>query len=190
MNAQVELAAKRYAKALWGAAGEKDAQATLESFEKFVEIYLSSDELQKLFSNPAFSPDQKQKVLIGLGEKAGFSKDLQNFLGMLLERNRIQIMGSILEAFRGRMMARDKVESVKIETALPMTDAQKSKIISTLESTYKTKFIATVDIVPELIAGIKLHFLGKTVDSTLTGALFQMRQHFLNSGLQMELGEG
>jgi hypothetical protein len=30
-----------------------------------------------------------------------------------------------------------------------------------------------------LVAGIKLHFMGRTIDATLTGVLFQMRQKFM-----------
>ena len=190
MNPQSELIANRYSRALWEAVGSADAQKMLESFEKFVEIYLSSDDLQKVLANPAFSGEQKRKVLTEISQKAELGEELQKFLLLLLERNRLQVMGDILEAFRERIMARDRVESVRIETALPITDVQKNKIIATLEKKYDAKFIASVDIVPDLIAGIKLHYLGRTVDSTLTGALFQMKQELLKQPvLNTKLGD-
>lgn len=174
-----ELTAKRYAKALWEAVAPERAADELKSLEKFVALYLSSDDLQKLFSNPAFSVEDKKKVLTDLFTKTGFTKDLQNFLTLLLEGGRISILGSICDAFKEKIMARDGVAAVKIETALPLNEAQQKKILSSLEKEFSSKFVASVDIVPDLVAGIKLHFMGRTIDATLTGVLFQMRQNFM-----------
>jgi F-type H+-transporting ATPase subunit delta len=182
MSANTELAAKRYAKALWNAVGPDRANDELKAFERFLEVYLSSDDLQKLFLNPGFSPEDKRKVLTEIASKAGFTKDFQNFLGLLLERGRISILGSIYDSFKEKIMARDGVSTVKIETALPLSDTQQKKILSSLEKEFGSKFTASVDIVPDLIAGMKLHFMGKTIDATLTGVLFQMRQKFLAEG--------
>lgn len=179
MSANSEIAAKRYANALWSAVGAERGAEQLQAFEKFVAIYRSSDDLQKLFANPAFSSDDKRKVLTAIASQSGFSKDFQNFLTLLLESGRISILGSVLDAFRERIMARDKVSTVRIETALPLNETQQTKIVSSLEKEFGSKFVATVDIVPELVAGVRLHFLGRTIDSTLTGVLFQMRQEFL-----------
>lgn len=174
-----DIAVKRYANALWQAVGPERAPEELKSFEKFVALYLSSDDLQKLFSNPAFSVEDKRKVLAELSTKSGFSKDLQNFLTLLLESGRISILGSICDTFRETIMTRDGVSTVKIETALPLSEVQQKKILSSLEKEFSSKFVASVDIVPDLVAGIKLHFMGRTIDATLTGVLFQMRQEFL-----------
>lgn len=179
MSANSETAAKRYSAALWNAVGPERASEELKSFERFLEIYLSSDDLQKLFSNPAFTVDDKKKILTEVVTKAGFSKDFQSFLGLLLERGRISIIGTIFDAFKEKIMARDGVSSVKIETALPISEAQQKKILSSLEKEFSSKFVASIDIVPDLIAGIRLHFMGRTIDATLTGVLFQMRQKFL-----------
>jgi F-type H+-transporting ATPase subunit delta len=174
-----ELAAKRYANALWEAVGPEKAADVLKSFEKFVALYLSSDDLQKLFANPAFATDDKKKVLAEISAKTGFSKEFQNFLALVLEAGRVSILGSICDAFKDKIMARDGVTSVKIETALPLNETQQKKIISSLEKEFSSKFVASVDIVPDLVAGIKLHFMGRTIDATLTGVLFQMRQKFM-----------
>src|ERR1041384_5995784 len=104
MDAQSELAAKRYAKALLEAVGEGASKKILQEFEKFVDIYSSSEPLRKLFTNPAFGREQKSNVLDELGGRAGFSPDLQNFLAILLEQNRIHIAGGILEAYREKIM--------------------------------------------------------------------------------------
>lgn len=174
-----DIAVKRYASALWQAVGPDRAPEELKSFEKFVALYLSSDDLQKLFSNPAFAAEDKRKVLAELSTKSGFSKDLQNFLTLLLESGRISILGAICDSFREKIMTRDGVSTVKIETALPLNESQQKKILSSLEKEFSSKFVASVDIVPDLVAGIKLHFMGRTIDATLTGVLFQMRQEFL-----------
>ncbi|MEZ4813595.1 MAG: ATP synthase F1 subunit delta [Bdellovibrionota bacterium] len=174
-----DIAVKRYANALWEAVGPERATEELASFEKFVALYLSSDDLQKLFSNPAFAFDDKKKVLTELASKSGFSKHLQNFLLLLLESGRISILGSICEAFKGKIMSRDGISSVKIETALPLTETQQTKILSSLEKEFSSKFVASVDIVPDLGAGIRLHFMGQSIDATLAGVLFQMKHKFL-----------
>ena len=179
MSTSAELAAKRYAEALWSSLAVEEAKKTLSSLEKFVEIFLSSEDLQKLFSNPAFSSEDKKKILKEIFNKVSFSQELQNFLLLLLESDRINILGSILESYREKIMTQEGVASVKIETALPMTETQQKKIISSLEKEFSTKFVSSVDIVPELVAGIRVHFLGRTIDSTLTGVLFQMQNKFM-----------
>jgi len=175
------LVAKRYANALWQAVGADRANEELKSFDRFMEIYLSSDDLQKLFSNPAFAIDDKRKILTEICQKAGFAKDFQNFVLLLLESGRLSVLGSVLESYREKIMTNAGTHSVKIETALPMNEAVQKKIIAVLEKEFSTKFLATVDIVPDLVAGIRLHFLGRTIDATLTGVLFQMRQSILAS---------
>lgn len=179
MSTSSDFAAKRYAEALWSSLTVEEAKKTLASLEKFVEIFLSSEDLQKLFSSPAFSTDDKKKVLEEIFKKVSFSKELQNFLYLLLQSDRINVLGYILEAYREKIMTHEGVASVKIETALPISEAQQKKIISSLEKEFSTKFMSSVDIVPELVAGIRVHFLGRTIDSTLTGVLFQMQNKFM-----------
>lgn len=176
-----DLVAKRYATALWQAVGPDRAGEELKSFERFVEIYLSSDDLQKLFSNPAFSPEDKKNVLKEICEKAKFTKDFQNFVLLLLDQGRLSVLGAVLEAYREKIMTHQGTHAVKIETALPLNESIQKKILASLEKRFSTKFVASVDIVPDLIAGIRVHFLGQTIDATLTGVLFQMRQSVLAS---------
>lgn len=179
MNTNSELVAKRYAKALWESVGIAKAPEELKSFARAVELYLSSDDLQKLFSNPAFAMSDKKKVLTDISTKVGFSSDFQNFMALLLERGRISIIGAIFESFKEKIMTSDGIHALNIETALPIAEAEQKKIVSSLEKRFGTKFVASVDIVPELIAGIRVNFLGKTIDASLTGVLFQMKQKFL-----------
>ncbi len=175
------LVAKRYAAALWQAVGVEQAKVELKSFERFVEIYLSSNDLQKLFTNPAFSTEDKKIILKELCQKSAFSKDFSNFVMLLLEQGRLSVLGSILEAFREKIMTQQETYAVKIETALPLPETTLKKILASLEKRFSTTFVASVDIVPDLVAGIKVHFLGRTIDATLTGVLFQMRQSVLAS---------
>ena len=120
-------------------------------------------------------------MLLEICQRTKFSKDFQNFVLLLLERGRLAVLGSVLESYRDRLMASQGTRTVKIETAMPINEATQKKIVSSLEKEFSSKFVATVDIVPDLVAGIKLHFLGKTIDATLTGVLFQMRQKILAS---------
>jgi F-type H+-transporting ATPase subunit delta len=179
MNTNAELTAKRYAKALWEAVGTEGAEKELSSLERFVELYVSSDDLQSLIENPAFTLEDKRKVLAEITSRAAFSKDLQNFLLLLLHQGRLSVLGAISEAFKEKIMTSQQTYTVKIETALPLSENQKNKIVESLEKEHKVKFIPAVDIVPDLVAGVRLHFLGKTVDVTLTGVLFQMRQKLM-----------
>lgn len=55
--------------------------------------------LAELLSNPVVDAEKKRAVLTKLGKEAGFQQYTNNFLNLLLEKDRLNILDEVCECF-------------------------------------------------------------------------------------------
>jgi F-type H+-transporting ATPase subunit delta len=89
-----------YAKALVELAEEKN---TLESVHADVDtlagLVSTNQKLAELLFNPVVEGDKKKAVVAKISKEAGFQKYTTNFLNLLVEKDRMNLLNEICESF-------------------------------------------------------------------------------------------
>ena len=163
---------ERYSRALFEVAKEA---GDLEKIETDIKIFKSllenSLELKNFLSNPTQSINNQNNVNDLLSKKFSFSKNLKNFLSLLIEKRRIFFVSKIIDSFlklcskkRGEIKA-SLISSKELSTT--ELDEISKDLSKSMGSTIK--FDYKVD--KELIGGLKLQLGSFMIDTSVKNKL-------------------
>ena len=143
----------------------------------FLETLSSSKELKSSLSSPMVSNDSKKSIL-----KDVFQEQLGaafiSFLMVLVDRNRIGVVETILEKYLELAYKVSAVTIANVTTAIPLSPEQHDSLTSKLKqmtSAEEVKLVITVE--PELIGGFIIQVDSKVIDTSLKGQLKQIASY-------------
>lgn len=166
--------AKRYSKALLESLTSRDSASLNQlssQFSGFAATIRNSSELGNLLKNPEFSSDEKFKVLLALSQSMKMSENFEKFLKVVTFANRADLLVEIEAQFKELVLNLDAAVEAHVETAVPLSAAHSAEISALITKLIgkKVKLIEAVN--PNLVAGVKVSVMGKTLDSTLPTSL-------------------
>ena len=175
----------RYAASLIDLALEKNA---LDALSKDMELVhsaiLSSNDLNNVLQSPVIKTEKK-KIILSEIFKNKISEDSLNFIRFVVDKNRENLLTSIIKKFL--QMRDEKLGMVRVEvkTSFDFTDEQKEKLQQRLEKILnkkaQLKFIADSTIVGGFVAKV-----GDTVyDASIKHQLELLRKEFLHGSVQL-----
>ena len=160
--------AKRYAKALVQLGAEEGAvdrfHTELTGFEAML---AANGDLRGIFTNPAFGADTKKNILKDLIVRLSVSPMVANFIQLLLDKNRLSILGLITACYGTLADELSGVVRPTLVSAMPLGDAQVAEIKASLEKMTGKKVVLKVEIDPGLIGGM----VTKIGDQLLDGSV-------------------
>lgn len=147
--------ARRYAKALVQLGSENNLNERFSKELEAVEGLVSGNaELRAVFSNPAFTADQKKQIMKELVAKLSCSELVVNFLLLLVDKNRISCLAQIVQTYEQLADEQSGVIRPVITSALPLADAQVAAIKAALEQKSGKKVVPQVSVDAALIGGV------------------------------------
>lgn len=130
-------------------------------------------EMQSCISDPRLAPDQLAKLFVGVAGD-GLAAEQQNFVRVLVDNDRLQVLPEIAELFDGLKNAHEGVREAVVESAFPLDAAATAGIVADLEKKLGCKIQATVTVVPELIGGVRIAIGDEVIDASVSGKLAAM----------------
>ena len=94
----------------------------------FVGAWHESSDLREVFLDPSFPADQKVSILDKLNERLGMVVPVRNFIAVLIQHNRLNMLDEILDEYRREMNRRLGISEVHVTTARPLGDDEKQGI--------------------------------------------------------------
>ena len=92
---------RRYAKALLDLAREQNkVEEYLNQLVSVQNLLNSSKDISFLLSDPAFESSDRKKVFQTISQKMSLSQSLENFLKLLIDRERISFFDDILGSYQ------------------------------------------------------------------------------------------
>ena len=149
----MSVAANRYAKALIEVLYPDKAEAGLDQLRQFASLLQDQPDARRLFENPTVPTDRRKVLLNQIADSTGASAEVRNFIGILIERNRLGILDEIIAAYEKFFDARMGVVRAIVTTAQPLDAAQQDQLAATLSSVTGKQVRMTVEVDPELIGG-------------------------------------
>jgi F-type H+-transporting ATPase subunit delta len=179
----VAVAQRIYATALFEAAKERDALATVrEELGDFVEALREVPELDALLRNPQLDPRAK----IGLLEDLlGSTHDLvRNFLLLVVEKGRPAEIDAIHEEFEDLCRRQEGILNVELTTALELSDEEQRSIVDQIQQASGRRVEATSKVDPNLIGGLVLQAGSLRLDGSVRGRLERLRHELTTTALR------
>jgi len=175
-----------YAKALLNYAA---AKGILEEITQDIKVILrlltNSKSLMSFLINPFITRNSKRLVLKNIVKdlesvlNTSIQVETLNFLLLLVDRNRIEIIKSISETFLKLSDEQKPVRSVEITTSIELTALQQYRLMGKLKTILgfeKIKLAMKVD--PTLIGGLTIKSGSKLIDASLKKQLEKINRLF------------
>ncbi len=130
-------------------------------------------EMQTCISDPRLAPEQLAGLFVGVAGDS-LAAEQQNFVRVLVDNDRLQVLPEIAELFEGLKNAHEGVREANVESAFPLDAAAVQAIVADLEKKFSCKIQATVTVVPELIGGVRIAIGDEVIDASVRGKLAAM----------------
>lgn len=168
--------ARRYAKALFSLAVEKDRveawAATLLSLKEAVE---ASPDLRDVLSNPMYSREQRRAIVEKLAAALALEQEPTSLLYLLGDRNRLSYLAAMVDTFRdyadqhlGRLRA-TVISAVKLE------DGAAQAIADKLSQATKAEVLLDRVVDPAILGGVVAQVGSLVYDGSVRTQLEDLR---------------
>ena len=163
--------AEPYAEALFNSA--KDNRKSLQEIKsdmKIVDKFLrNSSDLKKFLGNPLITRTLKKNAVKDILGNL-ISANTLNFLLLLVDRNRINFLESIVQKFFELYYKEKSIAIVQITSTISLSDEQESKLVENLRTIIDVKTVQLARQLDEkLIGGFIIKHGAKTIDLSIRG---------------------
>ncbi len=173
------LAIVRYAQALLQVAAELKAIDKIEDELKWVDSLLKENaDLFFVMKNPLVGPEKK-KELVSKVFAQNISPELKNFLFLLIDKRRVEILEGVYEEYQKKADEHRGVVKAEVQSAIELTGQKIEEIKRTLESKINKTIKIEAKVVPEIIGGLTVFIGSSIIDWSIRGRLKAMREQLL-----------
>ena len=171
----MKSASLQYANALADIALEQGAgEPAAKQLESFGAAYAQSAELRTFLGSPAVSVEAKHAVIEKIAGRTGASKIIRNFLFVIADHRRTQLIPEIAAAFEQVLRQRQGVAEAEIRSAVELTAAQKRELAAALERLTGKKIEPKYLLDASLLGGAVVRIGDTIYDGSLRTRLNEM----------------
>jgi len=172
--------ARVYAEALLNAAEKRDqADAVIEELDALVgEVFGADPQLEAFFSSGAIGRDQKAQVIRSAFDNRA-SELFVNFLLVLNEHERLNLLRPMLATARELRDQRARRIHVEVRTAVPMPDDQRERLREQLRDSLRLEPLLDTRIDPDLLGGLLVRVGDWLYDASVRARLQSIRDQLI-----------
>ena len=172
----MKSASLRYANALADIAlAQGAAEPAVKQLQEFGGAYAQSAELRTFLASPAVSVEAKHAVIEKIAARVGASKIIRNFLFVLADHRRTDLIPDVISAFHEVIRQRQGIAEAEISSAIEMSAAQKKEMAATLARLTGKKIEVKYALDPTLLGGAVVRIGDTVYDGSLRSRLNEMR---------------
>lgn len=172
----MKSASLQYANALADIAlAQGAAEAAAMQLESFGAAYEQSAELRTFLASPAVSVEAKHAVLEKIVKRLGASKIIRNFLFVIADHRRTQLIPEIIATFQQVIRQRQGVAEAEVSSAVELSAAQKKDLAATLARLTGKKIEPKYSLDPALLGGAVVRIGDTIYDGSVRSRLNEMR---------------
>ncbi|MCD6389392.1 MAG: F0F1 ATP synthase subunit delta [Desulfobulbaceae bacterium] len=162
------ILAKRYAKALFAVGKEEDSfDEYTEALNGFAEMYSTIPEVLDGLTNFIYPQDVREKVMADLVKATGLTGVMANFMNLLAQKRRADVLPDIAETFQAMVDEEHNVCQGTVVTATEIDDDLKEKVKETLEKLTGKQVTLKTEVDDSIIGGM----VAKVGDLVLDGSI-------------------
>jgi len=152
-----------------------DAAALRRELEAAKAMLGASLELRQLLGNRALSTERKKKLVRGVWSEPGASVIFRRLLGLLGERERLELLPAIADAYRAQWLAHQDVAAAEVVSAAPLDKDQLGALEAALRKATGRSVEIEASLDRELLGGVLVKLGGRHYDGSVRGRLKALR---------------
>jgi F-type H+-transporting ATPase subunit delta len=168
-----------YAEAIFDIAKEEQ---TLDAWVSDLSIVVSAmqeDEVKILINTPDLSQRNKAEIFTSLFE-GEISKKVSNFVLVIGQANRINLLESVLESFKRLVALEKNQKNVMVASSYSLEQDQLDKIQTALQKRTGSEINISTHLDKSLIGGIKISYEDQVIDLSLKNKLEALKAQLRN----------
>lgn len=162
-----------YAKALVELADEKGKLEVVHAdVDAIASLVQNNKKLAELIMNPVVDSEKKRAVLQKIGKEAGFNQYTNNFLNLLVQKDRLSLLEEICQEFEELYCKLTDTQVATLRSAVKLEQEQQfliAKKLQELTGSKNIKLKPTID--QSLIAGFVVEYGSSQIDLSVRGQL-------------------
>ncbi|MFT3760326.1 F0F1 ATP synthase subunit delta [Thauera sp.] len=142
-----------------------------EALDRLAALAADPD-MRACIADPNLSASQLVQLVLDVA--GTLSAEQQNFVRVLVDNERLQLLPEIRDLFVALKNEHEGVLEAEIASAFPLDDASLASLKSDLEARFKAKLNIQVHIDPALIGGVRIAVGDEVIDASVRGKLANM----------------
>jgi F-type H+-transporting ATPase subunit delta len=151
----------------------RDVQKQLDSF---VAAWRESADLREVFLDPSFPADQKVAVLDKLNARLGMGTQVRNFIAVLIQHDRLNVLDDVLAEYRKVVNQRLGISEVYVTSARPLETDERQGIEQKVAALTGTQVEATYHEDKSLLGGVVVRVGSTVYDGSVKGRLDRLKE--------------
>ena len=178
INPLVSKIALPYARALYEYGAQKNIIKYITNDFQNLKFFLEKkNDLLSYLKNPLVPQSQKHETLNKIF-KSQLHVETLKFLNIVINRNRINILESIIQQYFEVIYNDALIITIEIQTAVPLYYLQKHQLIKKLKKITNSREVRLITIVDStLIGGLSIKTQSQKIDFTIKNKLQQLSKH-------------
>jgi F-type H+-transporting ATPase subunit delta len=172
----LKSASLQYANALADIAlAQGAAEPAAKQLQEFGAAFAQSAELRTFLASPAVSVEAKHAVIEKIAARVGATKIVRNFLFVLADHRRTQLIPEVIAAFHEVIRQRQGIAEAEVTSATELSAVQRKGIAATLARLTGKKIDAKYALDLALLGGAVVRIGDTIYDGSLRSRLNEMR---------------
>jgi F-type H+-transporting ATPase subunit delta len=172
----LSVLAQRYAAALADVALErKNPAATKRELASFAGAYQESADLRNFLASPAVDFALKHSLIEKLAEEIDLSPTVRNFLFLLVDNRRAELLREILPVFEVELNSRLGIAEAQVTSARELAAEEKRDLMQALETVTGKKIEARYSLDESLLGGAVVQIGSTIYDGSVREQLERLR---------------
>jgi F-type H+-transporting ATPase subunit delta len=148
--------------------------------DDFVAAWRESADLREVFLDPSFPADQKVEILDKLNARLGMATQVRNFIAVLIQHDRMNMLDDVLSEYRKEMNQRLGISEVRVTTARPLEADERRGIEQKVAALTGTQVQATYHEDKSLLGGVVVSVGSTVYDGSVKGKLDRLKEQLVS----------
>ena len=176
--------ARRYAEAFFQVILKRDLDTSYAEFTSFMQTVKESDELRSILAHPSINLDRKGQLL-RQALKSFTEPSVVNFLQLLLQRHRFDLLGIIADELKHLYRQEKKIVAVRVRTAVPLRDDERKELVASLGRDVSGSVELREKVDPAIVGGMIVAYQDKVMDASVRNRMKLMRERLLQMNTEL-----
>jgi F-type H+-transporting ATPase subunit delta len=172
----MSVAANRYARALIDVLYPEKAEVGHQQLQQFLSLLNDQPDLRRFLENPTTAGERQKRLLREISSALKMDQKLANFIGILVDRDRLPILEEIVETYQKFLDEKLGIVRARVTSAQSLDFGQQKELTARLEKATGKQIRMEVAVDPSLIGGVVAQ-VGSTI---YDGSVRQQLQAFKN----------
>ncbi len=158
-----------------------DPQKILREMQSLNDLVASSKDLREVWETPSITAEKKRAVLDAIASREGFSKEVRNFVAVLIDHRRINFLAEIAKQFEQELSQRLGFVEAEVTSARELSGPERGVLESEVAKLTGKKVRAQYLRDESLLGGAVVRIGSTIYDGSVNGQLNRIREKIASS---------